>query len=254
MRYRPSLKELSEALSSIERCSLSQKRMSEVISKLAEEVETVFISNSEKILLNVENLSNISKNLQLFLNYFSPLIENLSGNAEGIKRLSENIEKLNSYLAEIEKIASETELIAINASIEAARAGESGRNFAVVANEIKNMSKFTFKILREIQNINKEIEQKINLLQSTVNMVEKLQKTNKELTESINELTKISKELLNIYKEQKVVSKNIRGLSGIAVSSNKIYNILISSKKNITRGFLKILHSLKNSQLSHRKF
>ena len=234
MRGRSSeIKELSEALSVLERCYLSQKETAETLNNLADNINKIFVKNNAVIKSNVTELTEVAGKLKCFMEVFTPIVNELSRNSQDIINLSKEIEEVKENLTKIEKIASDTELIAINAAIEAARAGEQGRSFAVVANKIKDMSKDIFKTLWEIQKLSNDIDKRLSVLKRTVENVEELKKTSDELVSGMEKLLNISTTLQSIYSAQEKVSRDVKGLSGISKSINKIFGLLSEAKKKV---------------------
>lgn len=79
------------------------------------------------------------------------LVEGVTSIATQIEALREALDHVSSVSEEISLIARQTHLLAINAAIEAARAGESGKSFAVVAAEVKNLSSKTAQATAQIE-------------------------------------------------------------------------------------------------------
>ncbi|GLU31781.1 methyl-accepting chemotaxis protein [Trinickia caryophylli] len=79
------------------------------------------------------------------------LVEGVTGIASQIEALREALAHVSSVSEEISLIARQTHLLAINAAIEAARAGESGKSFAVVASEVKNLANKTAQATAQIE-------------------------------------------------------------------------------------------------------
>ncbi len=75
-----------------------------------------------------------------------------------------SIDYINNLTDQILNIAHQTNLLALNASIEAARAGESGRGFAVVSEEIRQLADTTHKTAKHIQNTNQDVTQAVHNL------------------------------------------------------------------------------------------
>ena len=100
-----------------------------------------------------------------------------SGQADRIKEAS----------SQIQNIASQTSLLALNASIESARAGEAGKGFAVVASEIGNLSQQTDELTGEIENIIKDLIEK---MEDAVKTITEMEEAAESQTDSVRQTRK----------------------------------------------------------------
>lgn len=78
---------------------------------------------------------------------------------DGIKSLSLKIENIHNIVNIINSIASQTKIIAFNAELEASSAGEAGKNFEIVATEIRRLADKSGNSTGEIRDIIGEIQE-----------------------------------------------------------------------------------------------
>jgi methyl-accepting chemotaxis protein len=74
------------------------------------------------------------------LRHLEDALIKMAKDTEPMYRLASRIEKIKMVINFMDEVARKTDLLSLNASIEATRAGESGRGFALVADEIRNMA------------------------------------------------------------------------------------------------------------------
>ena len=127
--------------------------LSEDISKKIKDVSGVATKTSSDV---AEGVSFLEKNV-------SQLREIASANQntiEGIKSLGDKIENIWDIVTLINSVADQAKIIAFNAELEASTAGEAGRNFHIVATEIRRLAD-------GIIGGTKEIKAKINEIQQS---------------------------------------------------------------------------------------
>lgn len=99
---------------------------------------------------------------------------------DSVTSLSNTTSSISDVVKLIQSIAEQSNLLALNATIEAARAGESGRAFAVVANELRELALQT-------SNATEDIHSQINAVQSSaagaIEIIQGIHKRMREIDE-----------------------------------------------------------------------
>ncbi|CAG9296530.1 methyl-accepting chemotaxis protein [Celerinatantimonas diazotrophica] len=128
------------------------------------------------------------------------LANSVEQTSQVIGELHEHAQNINDILTAIQTIAEQTNLLALNAAIEAARAGEQGRGFAVVADEVRNLSQRT-------QSSTEQIQSTITtLLSITDRAVSMMQKSYENSQHTVEDASKAAEALSQIDQAVQVIS------------------------------------------------
>jgi methyl-accepting chemotaxis protein len=88
-----------------------------------------------------------------------------------IDAMAEHLDGIFALLEDVKSIADQTNLLALNAAIEAARAGEAGRGFAVVADEVRNLSERSTAFNEQIRRLAHSSKESIARVRDTVSQM-----------------------------------------------------------------------------------
>ncbi len=117
-----------------------EKEIREAVKGITEAVR----SGTEALRSNVHDLQEIRNTNMLTI--------------EGIKDLSSKIEGIWDIVGIINNVADQTKIIAFNAELEASSSGEAGKNFHIVATEIRRLSDTIIDSIKEIKDVIDEIQ------------------------------------------------------------------------------------------------
>lgn len=141
-------------------------------------------NSTEKIFSVVENLTNTTKNIGMFVQ-------------------------------SIEDIAEQTNMLALNAAIEAARAGEAGKGFAVVAEEVRKLADQSRQSTEEIAHLMENISEESQLAIEAMELMKKVSLEQNNAVDSTNKaFGDIANGIETIVRKIKDVNEAVSGMQG----------------------------------------
>ncbi len=213
----------SDTLASIKEQYTRIESISEIIQLLTSSSHKVSSSSVEaedavkKALQDTEQGNAITGQVAEKLN---TLVQSVNDASQISVALVEDSQNISHVLHTIKEIAEQTNLLALNAAIEAARAGEQGRGFAVVADEVRQLSHKTQESTIEIQSIIEKLQsnsaiavekmkQSAELANQTTDGAKNAEQALHEIDHSVQTISLKNKEIVSVAEEQNIITANI---------------------------------------------
>jgi len=174
-------------------------------------------SSGESVTLMTSSIDSVSSSASDALDRTKALMEGASESMTAMEELVGEIENVTEASGEvtvrvssIAKIAAQTNLLAMNAAIEAAHAGEAGAGFAVVAQEVRNLSEQASKAVKEInEHIKRMGDRSRSGLEKTKTARARMAELNEEVASSAELFTRITEDMKRQGAETSSVRQSI---------------------------------------------
>ena len=195
------------------------------VTTLAEQSRDAVISGNQALQKNVEELQNI-KNTNILT-------------IDGIKELNNKINGIWDIIGIINNVADKTKIIAFNAELEASNSGEAGKNFHVVATEIRRLSDNIIDSIKEIKEIITEIQKASDtLIQDSEKGTAQIDSGCESARSLENEFESIMQSSITTADSSKQILNNVEQLTGaseqIFITLQDIAKGIESFSQNIT--------------------
>ncbi|WP_114764424.1 methyl-accepting chemotaxis protein [Vibrio rhodolitus] len=236
----------SKSMDNAEQQKLESESVATAINELVQTSNEI-TSNIEHAAVSASHMKDASSLARDITQQASSSMETLASDIASsqtlIEQLEEQSREINTVMATIQGIAEQTNLLALNAAIEAARAGEHGRGFAVVADEVRDLSMKTDNSTRQIEstinNLSNQIQSTVSRMADSQQQAESTMQDTQQVVSAIDTVNQQIEELFNMNtqiatasEEQSMVSGEIdRNITHIASLASDTYNEVQDSVK-----------------------
>ena len=201
----------------------------EELSQAVKEIQLALASLQGKIIPISENTEDhlvrnddIVSKMSALNDEIQSVVTGISDIGTSVRSISSSIDSYKRILNSIRDIAEQTHILAINASIEASRVGAAGKNFAVVANEVRSLALKSNATVQRAEANTQTILDCISQIHSVTNNInEKVTVTRETADFATNALGKIRS-------GSELISNNVQEVTAIVEEMNSMVESMVN--------------------------
>lgn len=204
-----------------------------------EEISSTVKQNAD----NASEASKLSKSCNTMVEHGNAIVMEMD---KAMNDISQSSGKIANIIKMIDDIAFQTNLLALNAAVEAARAGEYGREFSVVAEEVRSLAQRSsaaandIKALitdsvnkaevgtRLVKNTGEVFSQVVAQVRKVTDLINEIATASGEQTKGIEQINEAIQQMNNVVQENAANSNETTAASEILLSQAQELNVLIA--------------------------
>ncbi|HOF34565.1 MAG TPA: methyl-accepting chemotaxis protein [Spirochaetota bacterium] len=195
------------------------RKMLEHLSKEAEIVRSL----SDKSGNSSDKISSNSGEILMMGEIIGLIDESSKGIISTMNSLVESTKRIKDIMGTVSDISDQTHMLALNASIESARAGEYGKGFAIVADEVRNLSVLTNNSAQNVNSIINEIDVQLGTMTNIVG------ENSKRVQDGVSKSRLIAGNLRTILEAFEDIRKDISSIEKLSNSKTELTEIIEKS-------------------------